>query len=104
MQVSQYWKNRGKTLDDRRPGKTYTGSTGYLGCDECCSGLILQDDCDHIFLRKSCPYCLGTGKPVVIVSAASDMSAEALESGAICELKPAEADRLKAGGFNLEGW
>ena len=100
MEVSKYWKNRGKTLGDRRPGKTYAGSTPWdLGCDECCSGLILQDDCDHRFLRESCPYCLGTGKLVVIVCAASDMSAEALESGATCELKPAEAIHLKGGGI-----
>jgi hypothetical protein len=79
--VSLYWRNRGKTEGDRRPGKTFQRSDG-LACDECChvfkphpdlkwlcatcggaqeeTKLITQDGpCTH-FHRDSCPYCLGT--------------------------------------------
>lgn len=63
MKVSQYWENRGKTLKDRRPGKTWVSSTGRVCCDECCTKMITQDGpCDH-FNRESCPFCLGTGEP-----------------------------------------
>lgn len=57
--VSVYWANQGKTVADIRPGKTFQRSDG-LACDECCNGMIPQDECHHAFRRESCPYCLGT--------------------------------------------
>jgi hypothetical protein len=59
--VSLYWQNQKKTEADRRPGKTFQRSNGSLGCDECCTKMITQDECDHHFNRESCPFCLGTG-------------------------------------------
>lgn len=58
--VSEYWQRMGRTEADKRPGKTFKRSDGVLACDECCTGMITQIECDH-FDRQSCPYCLGTG-------------------------------------------
>lgn len=57
--MSLYWRNKNKTLADRRLGKTFERSDGVLACDQCCFG----DRCDERghFDRDSCPYCLGTG-------------------------------------------
>lgn len=57
--VSLYWRNHGKTEGDRRPGATFQRSDG-LACDECCTGMFSQDDCNHHFRRESCPFCLET--------------------------------------------
>lgn len=56
--ISQYWKGLGKTLADRRPGRTFESSYGPR-CAECCNG-DRCDDPSH-YDRESCPFCLGTG-------------------------------------------
>ena len=67
--VSCYWANQGKTPADKRPGgKTFERSDGRLGCDECCTGMITQDECNHHWRRESCPYCLGSGTPLEVKS------------------------------------
>lgn len=61
MGVSLYWRNRGKTEADKRPGKTFVRSDGVLACDECCLKDYAECDERGHFNRESCPYCLGTG-------------------------------------------
>lgn len=58
--VSAYWESRGKTVADKRVGRTFRRSNGVLACNECC---FKDRECDtpgH-FHRNSCPFCLGTG-------------------------------------------
>ena len=58
--VSEYWEQKGKTLDDKKVGKKWLDEdNNELYCDECCWG----DRCDSPshFYRPECPYCLGTG-------------------------------------------
>ncbi len=57
--ISRYWKGLGKTLADRKPGRTFQSSYGP-SCNECCNG----DRCDDPthYNRESCPFCLGTGR------------------------------------------
>ena len=61
-EISEYWKSKGKTLSDKKIGKTWNDD-GIFRCDECCFG----DRCDepsHYYIDE-CPYCLGTGIPKV---------------------------------------
>jgi hypothetical protein len=57
--LSDYWKHRGKTTKDKRPGRTFDSTNGPM-CAECCNG-DRCDDPSH-FSRSSCPFCLGTGR------------------------------------------
>ena len=61
-EVSPYWRRLGKTIADRRPGRTFAGAGGVLICNECCWKDRPCDTPGH-FHRDSCPYCLGTGIP-----------------------------------------
>lgn len=67
-QVSLYWQNNGRTLADRRPGKTFQASSGLM-CDECCTKMFYCDE--RHFHRDSCPYCLGTGRNASCLEGAS---------------------------------
>lgn len=57
--ISEYWRRKGKSTEDKRPGRTFERSDGSLGCAECCNG-DRCDDPSHC-ARQACPYCLGTG-------------------------------------------
>jgi hypothetical protein len=100
MTISPYWRNQGKTDADRKPGRTFKRSQGSLGCDECCNG----DRCDDPthYNRASCPFCLGTGEPVVLTRNPSQMSPDSSASGATEELL--EANRLLGGDIEPGGW
>jgi hypothetical protein len=64
LRISCYWAFHGKTVDDKKPGRTFKRSNGSLGCDECCNG-DRCDDPSH-YDRSSCPYCLGSGTNATI--------------------------------------
>lgn len=58
-EVSEYWKNHGKTIADKIHGRVFELSNGRQMCDECCN----KDGCDdptHQY-RGNCRNCLGTG-------------------------------------------
>ena len=58
MAISEYWRNQGKTQQDKKPGKTWE-LNGELMCDECCNK-DRETSCSHLY-RPNCRYCLGTG-------------------------------------------
>ncbi len=61
MAISKYWQDQGKTEADKKEGKTWNNN-GNLRCDECCNKDYDDDEeCDHVYYRPRCPYCLGTG-------------------------------------------
>lgn len=59
-EVSPYWRMMGKTVADRKPGRTFVAAGGILMCNECCWKDRECDTPGHSH-RESCSYCLGTG-------------------------------------------
>lgn len=58
-EVSKYWQNHGKTVADKKHGRTFEMSNGRHGCNECCNGDRCDDESHQH--RPNCRNCLGTG-------------------------------------------